>query len=269
MSTISELPINRKIRSAYILGMIIALTLLLVTIFSIRFSDTIYGNDIDKPIIDTVTLFLIFPLLLISMIMTRRGKILGLLSLTGIFYYIAYNYFPYLFDVPFGAMFLPHLLLIVLSIAGLIILLLSMDLNKLETQFSSVPAKFSAGILILLALVIMAFQTVDIISVLIGNTEATSSSTALIVADLLLGVPIMLFGGISLWRKKGNGYAIGGSLLLGYMYLSLGLILYFFIHSAKTGTEMNLGGLVTIAIMILLCAVPLSFFIRALSTKKN
>jgi hypothetical protein len=268
MQEISKLPISRKIGSVYILGIIIAFILLFVSIFSIRYSDTIYGTDIIKPIIDTITLFLILPLLVVSLILSWKEITLGLLSLIGIFFYISYNFFPYFFDIPFGVMFLPHLLLVVLSITGLITLILSMDPGKLKILFSTVPVKFSAGILILLALLVLLFQMIDIISVLSGDTETTSSSTALIVSDLLLGVPIMLFAGISLWRKKGYGYALGGSLLLGYMYLSLGLIPFFFMHSAKTGLDLDTGGLIVIGIMIVLCLVPLSFFARDLSKKK-
>jgi hypothetical protein len=269
MLKLSELPVTRKIGHVYILCLVLALLLLLVTLFSIIYSDTIYGQNIDKPIIDTITLILILPLLLISMIATRKGHTLGMLSLSGIFYYISYNYFPYIFDVPFGIMFLPHILLVALSLAGLIVLWLSMDMKKIKVRFTTVPAKFAAGILIVLALFVLIFQVADIGRGLTGDIKVPGSSIALIVADLLLGVPIMLYGGISLWIKKGQGYAIGGSLLMGYMYLSLGLIPYFFLRAAKTETELDFGGLLAIAIMILLCAAPLYFFVHKSKKQKT
>lgn len=69
---------------------------------------------------DVVTLFIGRPILLGSMWLTQRGRLLGLLLWPGALFFGLYNYTIYLFGMPFNGMF-PHFLLIVtLSIYTLI-----------------------------------------------------------------------------------------------------------------------------------------------------
>jgi len=72
---------------------------------------------------DGVSLVVGLPVLLGLMWLARRGRLIGLLCWPAACFYVLYVYIPYIIAVPFNMLFLPHLLLVVLSAYMLIGLL--------------------------------------------------------------------------------------------------------------------------------------------------
>ena len=119
ISTAGYLKYNLKIW--YLLSLIIALFVALVSIIGLLYKDSIYlSEDLLQTFIpnDIINLIIGLPFLLISLWLTKKGKIIGLLCWPGALFYILYIYLPYILSVPFNVLFLPYLIIFSLSIKG-------------------------------------------------------------------------------------------------------------------------------------------------------
>jgi len=213
---------------------------------------------------DIVNLIAGLPLLLISIGLTWRGKLIGLLCWPGAIFYVLYVYFPYIICVPFNILFLPYLILFSLSIYTLIGIIVSIDGNAVRKHVSDiVPAKISGGILIGLSILIVLRQTGLIINALINQTLIDPQELALWIDDLCIASPAMLISGFFLWKKKPIGYVVGAGFFIVYGVLSLGLISFLIIQSHLKNTPIELIAIVILALMAVICLIPFSFFVRS------
>jgi hypothetical protein len=69
---------------------------------------------------DVVNLFIGLPILLGSMWLAWRGKLIGLLFWPGALFFVLYNYLIYVFAMPLNVAFLLHLALVTLSVYTII-----------------------------------------------------------------------------------------------------------------------------------------------------
>jgi hypothetical protein len=84
---------------------------------------------------DAITLFLAIPMLVISFLMYRQGSLKGGLLLSGALAYFLYNYTSMGFGATYNNMFLAYILIFSASLFGLILTLLSFDLETLPPRF--------------------------------------------------------------------------------------------------------------------------------------
>ena len=76
---------------------------------------------------DTVNLIVGIPILLVSMLMARRGILAALLAWPGAFVYSIYNYLAYVIDAPLGWQTALFIVIVALNVWGAIALLRSLD----------------------------------------------------------------------------------------------------------------------------------------------
>jgi hypothetical protein len=142
-----------------------------------------------------------------------------------------YVYIPYILGVPFNLLFLPHLLLVVLSAYTLIGLLAAIDGEAVRQRLGGfVPVRIAAGIFIALGIFILLRQTVLIIGAVAGGEPVGMLERATFVADFAV-LPMLIAAGVLLWRRAPLGYAAGPGLLLGYGLLALSLVPFFVVQS--------------------------------------
>lgn len=260
------LPVRFNIRILYLLSLFITLLVTTVSVIGVIYQKSIYPTEtLLNSFVpnDIVNLVAGLPLLLISLWITRRGKLIGLLCWPGAIFYILYVYFPYLICVPFNILFLPYLILFSLCIYTLIGIIISIDGSAVTKYLSDVvPAKISGGILIGLSVFIIIRQTGLIVNALINKTLVEQQELTLWIADFTIGSPAMLIGGFLLWKKKPLGYVVGAGLFIVYGILSLGLIPFLAIQAHLKNTTINLPAIVILIVMAVICLIPFSFFVR-------
>jgi hypothetical protein len=104
---------------------------------------------------DIVTLFLGIPLLIIALILSRRGLLKGRLLLTGTLAYFLYTYASYSFLVMYNSLFMVYVLLMSASFFAFTLMMMSFDWTDLSSRFSPrLPVKFLGGFLILIGVMI-------------------------------------------------------------------------------------------------------------------
>ncbi|MBA7474059.1 hypothetical protein ES707_19654 [subsurface metagenome] len=267
------LPVRFDIRILYASSLIIALMVVIVSVIGVLYQKSIYPTEnLLHSFVpnDIVNLVVGLPLLLISIWLTWRGKLIGLLCWPGAIFYMLYVYFPYIICVPFNILFLPYLVLFSLSIYTLIGIIVSIDGNAVSNYVSDIiPAKIFGGILVGLSVLIVLRQTGLIVNALINKTLIDPQELALWIDDFSIASPAMFIGGFFLWKKKPLGYVVGAGLFITYGILSFGLIPFLAIQSHLKNTSIDLLAIVILIVMAVICLIPFLFFVRAANKMNN
>jgi len=208
-------------------------------------------------------------MLLASMWLTRRGKLIGLLFWPGALFFVLYNYIVYVFAMPLNLAFLAHLALVMLSVYTLIGLLTSIDGKVVQQRLSgTVPERLAGGILAGLGLLFFMIVIGTIVNALISHTQIAETELALHIADFLI-TPAWVVCGVLLWQRKAFGYVAGLGLLFQASMLFIGLIIVLLLRPFLTAAPFSLVDVVVIFVMGLICFIPFTLFIRGLLLDRN
>ncbi len=266
MSTTNRLPVKRDLRLAYAFSLVMAACMAGASIIGLLYSTGLYPTgEAGQWLVfnDALNLIAGVPLLLGSMWLAWRGKLIGLLCWPGALFYVLYVYVTYLLGVPFGPLFLVYVWLVSLSAYTLIGLMVSLDGETIrQSLLGRVPARTSGGILLALAIMISLRQVGVIITALTSQATVAPLEVAQWIDDLVIACPALLVVGVQLWRRGALGYMGGAGLFLQYGVLSLGLI-----PGLLSATPIDASSVVVILFMAALCFIPFAFFVRSAVTK--
>jgi hypothetical protein len=264
----NNLPVKRGLRSIYILSLIIAILMAVSSLAGILYQSEIYPTDELLETFmsnDAVNLFIGLPIILGSMFLTSRKKLIGLLLWPGALFFILYNYLIYVLAMPFNLAFLLDLTLVTLSLYTIIALVASVDGKAIQQRLNGkVQERISGGVLVGMG-VLFFFQVVGVmVFTLADQTSTTGTELATHVSDFLYS-PALVIGGILLWRRKAFGYVSGLGLLFQLSMLFIGLIMFLIIQTVLMIAPFSLVDVVVIAIMGLIGFVPFALFTRGVS----
>lgn len=205
---------------------------------------------------DLVTLFLVIPLLVATVILTQRGSQRAHLIWMGCLGYMLYNYMFYLYGTAFNAMFLLYVALVVCSIYGLIFGTLKIDINRIRQQIGiKTPFRGVSAWMLFFAIFLGGMWVARSIAII--QTLPTLAAwqipeqiakfgipTSIVFAtDLSLLVPALFVSGIMLWKHQPWGFVMATIVLVKastYGLALLAMTAYTFILS---GTKDDLTGL--------------------------
>jgi hypothetical protein len=162
---------------------------------------------------DAANLLLVVPILLGSRWLAGRGSLLGLLLWPGALFYALYAYVPYLVSAPFTALLFVDVALVTLSAFSLVGLVASIDGAKVRARLAGTPARGVGGALVLIALLAYAGLIVEALGAL-ASGAGEAGLRGHWVADWAVGTPVLLLGGVLLWRRAPLGYVAAAGLLL-------------------------------------------------------
>ena len=168
---------------------------------------------------DWVTLLLALPMLLISLILAARGSLRGKLLLTGTLGYLLYTYTSYVFLVSFNQFFLMFVALFSLCLFGFILAFTSINAETLKKHFSASAPRIPAAVFFFILAAFLLFSWLSRIlpaTLAEGIPVGLESYTTLVIQALDLGlvVPIAIFSGILLLRRKPLGYLLGSVVMI-------------------------------------------------------
>ena len=265
MNTIS-LPITRHLTLAYVLSLVVALLMSAASLAGLLFQSAVYPTDAMRRSFvptDVVNLLIGLPILLGSLWLARRRKLIGLLCWPGALFFVLYNYATYLVAVPFNALFPAYLALVTLSAYTLIGVVTSIDGAAVRRRLmGAVPARTAGGILAVIALLSAVRQIAVIVTALTSQTPVTSLEVAQWIADLAVGMPPLLVGGFLLWRREALGYVAGVGLLLVGSMLFIGLIPVMVFQALASVAPIDVVGIVIVLVAGSICFIPFALFVR-------
>jgi hypothetical protein len=162
---------------------------------------------------DVANLVLVVPILLGAMELARRGSVFGLLLWPGAAFYALYGFVPYLVGAPFSGLFFLHVALVTVSAFTVAGILARIDGDEVRRRLASAPSRGIGAALVVIALAAYAGLAGAAIAAL-GDPANELATRPLAVADWALGTPVLLAGGVLLWRRVSLGYVAAPGLLL-------------------------------------------------------
>lgn len=214
---------------------------------------------------DLMNLGIGVPILLVSVWLAQRGRLLGLLWWPGALFFVVYSYLVYVLSMPFSLPFLVHLALVMLSLYTLVALLRKMDGEAVQARLgAAVRARLSGGVLAGMGIAFSLLAISNLFGVLSGSLSLARTEIALNITDLLV-TPAWIIGGVLLWRRKPFGYLSGLGLLFQASMLFVAVILLLLLRPVLTGGVFDPGEVIVLAVMGLVCFVPFGLFLGAVA----
>jgi hypothetical protein len=261
----SELPLKYNLRLGYLFSLLIALLTAIASISSILFPGLIYPTAEAQHAFlanDVVNLFIGLPILLLSMWLTRRAKLIGLLFWPGALFYGLYNYLVNLFSVPLTVMYPVYLVIVTLSIYTIIGLVAGIDGEAIKERLAGhVPRRLAGGVLIAFGTIFALRVIWVMVSAIAGQTSIAGSELGLLVADFIFS-GALLIGGILLWRRQALGYVGGTGLLFQTSILFIGLIAVMILQPFLNDAPFQPLDVVVVFVMGLIFSIPFILFAR-------
>ncbi|MCP4544505.1 MAG: hypothetical protein GY832_45930 [Chloroflexi bacterium] len=269
MKMFDRLPIKRNLTLSYVLSLVVALIMTVSSVAGLLYQTRIYSTDeviVSFVPLDVLNLAIGLPILLGSMWLARRGKLIGLLCWPGVLLYVLYSYVNYLIGVPFGVLFLLYVLLVVLVVYTIIGLVASIDGEAVRQRIDGiVPARAAGGILFVLTSLFIVINIADIVAALTSQATIGPLKVMIWIADFTTIVPACLVGGFLLWRREALGYVAGAGLFLLYSMLFIGLVPIMMFQARYSALPVDVVGIVMMLLMGMICFIPFGLFVRGIA----
>ena len=268
----ANLPIRCNLTLAYAISLVIAALMAIASVAGLLYQTIIYPTDeLLQSFVpnDVVNLFIGLPILLGSMWLARRGKLVGLLFWPGALFYVFYTYIVYIFSMPLNVAFLLHLTLVTLSAYTMIGLVASIDGKAVQHRLTgAVPERAGGSVLAGLGILFFVRVTGVMVNALISQTPVAAVELALHVSDFMI-TPAWVIGGVLLWRREALGYVTGLGLLFQASMLFIGLIFVLILRPFITAAQFVLSDVLVIFVMGMVCFIPFALFVRGAASKRN
>ena len=266
------LPVKRTLGPVFVNSIIIAALITAQAILGLVHRDLTYPtNELILAFVpnDVVNLLIGLPILLVSMWLTFRGKLIGLLFWPGAIFYVFYNYLIYILAMPLNVAFLINLILVTLSAYALADLVARIDGAAVHQRLSgTVPERLAGAILIGLGLLFLLRVVGIFMGAIFNQTSIPETELALNISDFLIS-PAPIIGGVLLWQRKAFGYVTGLGLLFQQSMLFIGLIAVLVLQPFMIDIPFASVDVIVVAVMGLVCFVPFVLFARGVLVKDN
>ncbi|OPY30101.1 MAG: hypothetical protein A4E28_00488 [Methanocella sp. PtaU1.Bin125] len=260
----SPSPVRCDLKLVYAGSLAVAVLMIAVSVAGILYWRDLYpaSQAASSAGSDAFNLVAILPVLLLSMWLARRGRLIGLLLWPGALFYVLYIYAFYVIGLPVTVLFLPYVALVVLSAYALIGLVAGIDGDAVRQRLAShVPHRAAGGVLIGLAVLFIAMDAYAVVDMLAGNKPIDIQTSTPWIVDLIVECPALLLGGILLWRRAARGYAAGAGLLFQIAALLIGVPVSFALGAFLTGSPMDTDTITLLFVGVVPLGL-LAFFMR-------
>lgn len=261
----SQLPLKKDILNHQIGSLMVGIWMGVISLWGLIVPGSLYPSQVlvqSYRVNDAINLLVGLPALLISLWLVRRGRLIGLLFWPGALLYVLYNYLAYIFGIPFRWVSLNFVALVLLSAVLLVDLLRQIDHSAVQTRLSDkVPVRLAGWLLIIFGVGFFLRAVGPVLGALVDNTSLPVSEAGVLVADLVCSL-LWAAAGLSLVRRRPFGYGSSLGFLYALSMLFLGLILLLLLQPVMTPAPFDLGSLVVILVMSLVCFIPFGLYVR-------
>ena len=217
-----------------ILAILLAALLTVVSIFGV-FVETTYSREVSSMAAqgvgqDLVNLFIVSPLLLVSLIFMEKNSKTGTFIFGGTVLYVLYTFVIYSFGVHFNNLFLLYCLILGCSLYLFILYIYYVNRMDVKQWFEeNIPVKTIGGYFFLIALIFYFLWLSDILPAIINDTipESVMEYDLLVnpvhVLDLAVALPALIITAILLIKKNQLGYILTPVLLVFTILLTIAL----------------------------------------------
>jgi hypothetical protein len=268
----NNLPISCNLNLLYTSSLVVAGLMAIVSLISILFQSDVYPTEELRQSFlpnDVINLCIGLPILLGSLWLSSRGKLIGLLFWPGALFYVFYSYLVYILSMPFSMAFLIHLMLVSLSAYSMISLIANINGISVKDQLDGhLTERLAGGVLATLGFLFFLRATLLMVSALIDKIPLHSTEIALNVVDFFIS-PALIICGVLLWRREAFGYVSGLGLLFQTSMLFIGLIFILILQPLLTEVQFVLSDVLVISVMGMVCFIPFALFVRGVVSGRS
>ena len=226
---------NKLLRPIAILTVLLSVSLAMVSAYGAFDPDT-YRQDsasmgaqgIGQDLVD---LFLVVPLLLISLFFARKGSRLWIFILGGTLFYIMYSFVIYAFGVNFNRLFLLYCTTLGLSLYAFILYVHLLAGERVKEWFKEqAPVKLTGIFLLLISVIFYGMWLKDVIPAILAGTAppSVSDNNLLVnpvhVADLAFALPGLVLTAVLLMKRMNYGFILAPVALVFTVILAVALV---------------------------------------------
>ncbi len=216
---------------------------------------------------DMVDLFLVVPLLLLSLFLVHRKNRVAYFIFAGTLFYILYSFVIYSLGVHFNRLFLWYCLTLGLSLYAFLLTVIQMNRMEVESWFNpKLPVKIIGGYLIFVAVLFYLLWLKDVVPAILNNTipQTVSDYHLLVnpvhVLDLSIVLPGLMITAILLIKKHRLGYIFAPITLVFILILTIALIgMVVMLRVKGISDETSVAGIFTVLALISLIFLVLFF----------
>jgi hypothetical protein len=207
---------------------------------------------------DIVNLFLVMPLLVLSLIyMLKNGKV-AIFIFSGTLFYILYSFFIYCFGVYFNRLFLLYCFILGLSFYLFIIMIIELNGMHVKHWFSDkVPVRLIGNYLITIAVMFYLLWLKDTVPAILADSvpKSVSDYNLLVnpvhVLDIGIVLPGVITTAILLIRKHQLGYIFTPVIMIFIIILAAALIgMAVMLQVKNINDDLSIAGIFTILALI-------------------
>ncbi len=266
----------KQIKLITLLTILLALLLGTVSYFGVFLPST-YARDVESMAVqgmgqDIVDLFLVVPLLLVTLVLTKKNHKASSFIFGGTVFYILYSFFIYAFGVHFNFLFLLYCLTLGTSLYLFILIMIELNRMDVQTWFSNkIPVKTTSVYLIVVAIMFYLLWLKDILPAVLTNTVPGSvGDTNLLVnpvhvLDISFALPGLMITAILLLKKQKLGFILTPIFLIFVIILAIALTGMMIMLKVK-----NISDDVSIAVIFIIMAILSTvLLVRYLKTIKE
>jgi hypothetical protein len=261
----SKLPLDQDIKPAWIMSFGVAILMGVMSLSGLFISNSIYKTELIFQSFftnDVINLILGLPILLGSMWLTSRGKMVGLLFWPGALLFVIYNYIAYVFGRPFDLITFVYLALILISAYIIYDLIRKVDSNSVKQQLAGAVGEKLAGWFLLIFGILFILRAVNIfVSARLNQVVLPPTEIGVSIADIVISI-LWIIGGILLLRTKPLGYTTGLGLLFASTMLFVGLIILLIIQPVLTAAPFIPIDFIVVTVMGIILSIPFIIFLR-------
>jgi hypothetical protein len=236
-----------------------------LSLIGLLFPDIVYPSEEaiqSLRVNDLINLVIGLPILLGSMWLTFRGKLVGLLFWPGALLYVLYNYIPYVLAITFSALTFAYLTLVLLSVYIAYDLLRRIDSKPVKDQLSgAVSEKIGGWFLLVFGVLFIVRAISEFAPAIMDQAPLPPIEIGVLIGDIVISI-LWIIGGILLLRRTPLGYSSGLGLLFAASMLFIGLILFLLIQPLLTDAPFSMTDVIVIAVMGLILSIPFVLFLR-------
>lgn len=158
--------------------------------------------------------------------------------------------------------FFGYLGLVVLSVYTLVGLVAITDGSAVQGRLAGrVPERFAAGVLTAFGALFFLRVFLEIGGTLTGGEPMPGPELGANISDFFTS-PLLVIGGVQLWRRRPFGYLAGLGLLFQASALFIALILFLVVQPVLTNAPFAALDVVFVLVMGLVCFVPFGLFLK-------
>lgn len=188
---------------------------------------------------DAVTLTLVVPALVLTLVAVWRGSLRAELLATGLLAYFVYQYGEYATYLAYGPLFPVYVAIVALSLCGIGLLVGSLEIARLPDRFGpGFPRRAVIGFGLFMAILLTAMWLPLIAQTFDETTVATlGGGTTLVVQAFDLGVlvPLGLLTAIALRRRLAVGYLLAAVVVVKGMAMGTAIAAMLVVEASATG----------------------------------